>query len=92
MEVTCVSLQSVRQHQVVIVEGEPGSGKSTKLPQYLFRDIFHSEKRIICTEPRRMAARNLASRVAQEMGGVMGKHVGYRVRFEDYSEPDTAIT
>ena len=82
----------MRQNQVVIVEGEPGSGKSTKLPQYLFKDILNSEKRIICTEPRRMAARNLASRVAQEMKTDMGKLVGYRVRFEDYSEAETAIT
>ena len=82
----------MKRHQVVIIGGQPGSGKSTKLPQYLFRDVFESEKRIICTEPRRMAARSLASRVAEEMKTNMGKLVGDRVRFEDYSEPETAIT
>ena len=76
----------------MIVEGKPGTGKSTKLPQYLFKDILNSERRVVCTEPRRMAARNLATRVAKEMESELGKLVGYRVRFEDCSQPDTAIT
>ena len=62
-------LQAIENHQVTIISGETGSGKTTQVPQYLLQNAMaNGEKiRIICTEPRRIAAISVADRVAQEM-------------------------
>ncbi|TNF53556.1 MAG: ATP-dependent RNA helicase HrpA [Gammaproteobacteria bacterium] len=81
----------IARHQVVVLCGETGSGKSTQLPKIcleLGRGIFG---RIGHTQPRRIAARTLASRVAQELGGESGGLVGYKVRFHDRVRPETCI-
>ena len=78
-------------HQVVVLCGETGSGKSTQLPKIclgLGRGIFG---RIGHTQPRRIAARTLAGRIAQELGGETGGLVGYKVRFHDRVRPETGI-
>ncbi len=81
----------VRAHQVVVLCGETGSGKSTQLPK-LCLDLGRGiAGRIGHTQPRRLAARSLAARVAQELGGETGGLVGYKVRFHDRVRPETCI-
>lgn len=72
-------LDSYHQHQVFVLTGETGSGKSTQIPQLLVYDEFASRLRIACTQPRRLAATSLAARVAKEMGVSLGEHVGYHI-------------
>ncbi|KAJ2697590.1 hypothetical protein H4218_003855 [Coemansia sp. IMI 209128] len=82
-------LYAIEKHSVVIVVGEPGSGKSTQLPQYLYEAGWSANgKTIGCTQPRRIAAAMLAQRVSQEMGVELGTTVGYSVRFSDAFSPE----
>ena len=74
----------------LIISSPPGSGKSTKVPQLLL-DRCALKGRIAVLEPRRLAARMLADRVAKERGGSSGGEVGYRVRFDDKTGPQTRI-
>ncbi|KAL1411224.1 hypothetical protein Q8F55_002175 [Vanrija albida] len=81
-------LWCVERYQVVIVVGQTGSGKSTQIPQYLHEAGWTSESRVVaCTQPRRVAATSVATRVAEEVGSVLGDEVGYTIRFEDLSNP-----
>lgn len=79
----------MEQNSVVIVIAETGSGKSTQMPQYLAEANY--DKKIICTQPRRLAAKSLAKRVAMEFGTKLGQKVGYRVRFDNCTESTTKI-
>lgn len=74
-------IASVKAYQVLIIEGETGSGKTTQIPQYL-RDAGFCEggKIIGCTQPRRVAAMSVSSRVAQEMGVKLGNEVCVALR------------
>ena len=81
----------IARHQVVILCGETGSGKSTQLPKICLNLGRGLAGRIGHTQPRRIAARTLASRVAQELGGETGGLVGYKVRFHDRVRPETCI-
>jgi ATP-dependent helicase HrpA len=76
-------LDALRRHQVLIVAGDTGSGKSTQLPQYCLELGRGSEGLIAHTQPRRLAARALASRIAEELSQPVGMTVGFRVRFAD---------
>jgi HrpA-like RNA helicase len=126
-------LELLRNHRVIIVVGETGSGKTTQLLQYLYEEGFHlgpkarkrraagageveevaggertapavmnnvtkeqeeeqeDELRLICTQPRLIAATSVAERVAQEVGCPCGSVVGYKVRFDDKTGPLTRI-
>lgn len=85
-------LAAIRDHQVLIVEGETGSGKTTQIPQYLYEAGFCDDgKKVGCTQPRRVAAMSVASRVAEEMGKKLGNEVGYSIRFEDCTSERTRI-
>ncbi|CCG82017.1 ATP-dependent RNA helicase DHX8 [Taphrina deformans PYCC 5710] len=81
--------QKIRENNVIILLGETGSGKSTQLPQFLLQDF--SEGCIGVTQPRRVAAINLAKRVSEEMDVQLGKEVGYSIRFDDTSSRQTKI-
>ena len=85
-------IDAVNQHQVLIIEGETGSGKTTQIPQYLIECGFtKGDKKIGCTQPRRVAAMSVAARVAEEMGCKLGGEVGYSIRFEDCTSERTIL-
>ncbi|GKT66321.1 pre-mRNA splicing factor ATP-dependent RNA helicase PRP43 [Colletotrichum tofieldiae] len=73
-------LDKYHQSQVMILSSETGSGKSTQVPQLLVYDEYASGLQIVCTQPRRLAATELTSRVADEMGVILGEEVGYKIR------------
>ncbi|KAJ8451447.1 hypothetical protein Cgig2_017838 [Carnegiea gigantea] len=84
-------LKAVRDHQVLIIVGETGSGKTTQIPQYLHEDGYTKVGKIGCTQPRRVAAMSVAARVSQEMGVKLGHEVGYSIRFEDCTSYKTVL-
>jgi ATP-dependent helicase HrpA len=79
---------AIRDHQVVIIAGETGSGKTTQLPKIL---LELGKTSIGHTQPRRIAARTIAERISDELGTRLGGLVGYQVRFTDTVGPDTRI-
>ncbi|XP_064456891.1 probable pre-mRNA-splicing factor ATP-dependent RNA helicase mog-5 [Ornithodoros turicata] len=81
----------VRENQTVVLTGETGSGKSTQIVQYLHEAGIAKGGTIGCTEPRRVAAMSLARRVADEVDCQLGTKVGYCIRFEDCTAPETVI-
>ncbi len=83
--------RAIRDHQVVVVCGETGSGKSTQLPKICLEIGRGARGFIGHTQPRRIAARSVAERVAEELGSSLGRHVGYKVRFTDRSGPQCLI-
>ncbi|SEP79877.1 ATP-dependent helicase HrpA [Basfia succiniciproducens] len=81
----------IAQNQVVIVAGETGSGKTTQLPKMCLELGFGQKGLIGHTQPRRIAARSVAARIAEEMQTELGGIVGYKVRFNDQIGEDTQI-
>lgn len=79
---------AIRDHQVVILAGETGSGKTTQLPKIA---LALGRERIAHTQPRRIAARTIAERIADELGSELGGLVGYQVRFTDQVSEHTKI-
>ncbi|KAI4331175.1 hypothetical protein MLD38_029385 [Melastoma candidum] len=84
-------VQAVHDNQVLVVIGETGSGKTTQVTQYLAEAGYTTRGKIGCTQPRRVAAMSVAKRVAEEFGCRLGEEVGYAIRFEDCTGPDTVI-
>lgn len=71
--------------------GDTGSGKTTQMAQYLAEEGLLEKGKLGCTQPRKVAAVSVAKRVSEEVGCRMGAEVGYTIRFEDISGPDTKI-
>jgi len=84
-------LQMAIDNQVIVIQGETGSGKSTQLVQYFAEAGFAEKGKILCTQPRRVAAKSMAKRVAKECGVKVGEMVGFVVRFEQQVSPSTII-
>ncbi|CAN7996933.1 unnamed protein product, partial [Ixodes pacificus] len=96
-------VKAVTDNQILIVIGETGSGKTTQITQYLAEAGFTTRGKIGCTQPRRVAAMSVAKRVAEEFGCRLGQEarpqtwfterlpVGYTIRFEDCTSPETLI-
>lgn len=90
-------VDALNRHQVIVVAGETGSGKTTQLPKMLAEvlgvaDAEPGERGMIAhTQPRRIAARSVAERLAEELGTTIGDDVGYQVRFTDESSKKTRI-
>lgn len=76
-------LDLIKNHQVVVIAGETGSGKTTQIPKLCLDAGRGVMGRIGCTQPRRLAARSVAERLAEELGSSLGELVGYQVRFHD---------
>uniref|UniRef100_A0A2A4J898 RNA helicase n=1 Tax=Heliothis virescens TaxID=7102 RepID=A0A2A4J898_HELVI len=83
--------KAVADNQILIVIGETGSGKTTQITQYLAECGLTARGKIACTQPRRVAAMSVAKRVAEEFGCRLGQEVGYTIRFEDCTSPETVI-
>lgn len=83
--------QAILDNQVVIVCGETGSGKTTQLPKICISIGRGVQGAIAHTQPRRVAARTVASRIAHELKTELGGMVGYKIRFNDRVSPDTCI-
>lgn len=86
-------LDAVAQNQIVVVEGETGSGKTTQIPQFLVESGYATpgSSCVACTQPRRVAATSIATRVAEEMDVTLGQTVGYTIRFEDVTDPHSTV-
>ncbi|KAL8968479.1 MAG: hypothetical protein Q9183_002441 [Haloplaca sp. 2 TL-2023] len=90
-------VQTVNEHQVTIISGETGSGKSTQSVQFILDDMIQrqlgSSANIVCTQPRRISALGLADRVSDERCAIVGDEIGYAIRGESKVRPgQTRIT
>ncbi len=81
----------IRDNQVVVIAGETGSGKTTQIPKICLEAGLGVRGRIGCTQPRRLAARSVSERIAEELGGQLGDIVGYQVRFLDLVKAHSLI-
>src|SRR6201989_1272500 len=82
---------AIRDHQVVVIAGETGSGKTTQLPKIALELGRGVRGGIAHTQPRRLAARTVAERIAEEHDVPLGEAVGYAVRFNDRSSENTLV-
>jgi pre-mRNA-splicing factor ATP-dependent RNA helicase DHX16 len=85
-------IAAIEEHQILVIVGETGSGKTTQLPQYLHEAGYTKNgMKVGCTQPRRVAAMSVAARVADEVGVKVGNEVGYSIRFEDCTSDKTIL-
>ncbi|GAB0091162.1 RNA helicase [Sergentomyia squamirostris] len=86
-------LEKVHENQVIVIVSETGSGKTTQVPQYLLEDATNHRQpcRIICTQPRRLAAMSVADRVSYERGENLGDCVGYQIRLDSRTSPTSNL-
>jgi ATP-dependent helicase HrpB len=83
--------QTLAAHRNVVLQAPPGAGKSTGVPLALLDEAWRGDARIVMLEPRRLAARAVATRMAQVLGEAVGRTVGYRTRLETKVSKDTRI-
>ena len=83
--------EAIQAHQVVVLAGETGSGKTTQIPKMCLAAGRGDRGRIACTQPRRVAALSVSRRVSEELGVAWGREVGCKVRFSDQTTPSTVI-
>ena len=84
-------MEALRAHQVVVVAGETGSGKTTQLPKMCLELGLAEHGQIGCTQPRRVAAMSVSKRVAEELGVAWGREVGCKMRFNDDTSRETRL-
>ncbi len=84
-------LDALARHQIIIVSGDTGSGKTTQLPKLALLADRGRSGRVGITQPRRLAAVSMARRVAEELHCHLGHQVGYQVRFDDHTSDETII-
>lgn len=83
--------KAIRENQVVVIAGETGSGKTTQIPKLCLLEGRGTTGLIGHTQPRRLAARSVADRIAEELKSPLGQFVGYQVRFTDQTNEGTAV-
>ena len=83
--------QTIQDNQVTIIAGETGSGKTTQIPKICLQAGLGRAGQIACTQPRRIAAKSVAQRVADEINVPLGQAVGYQVRFDEKFSQDGYI-
>ena len=83
--------EAIKHHQVVIIAGETGSGKTTQIPKICLELGLGVKGYIGHTQPRRLAARSVANRIAEELKTEIGQLVGYKVRFSDHVSDSTLV-
>lgn len=84
-------IDAIQKNRVLIISGETGSGKTTQIPKFCLKAGLGIKGLIGCTQPRRIAAVNVAKRIAHEFGQPAGQAVGYKIRFDDNIRPETYI-
>lgn len=86
-------LNSIQKNRTTMISAETGSGKSTQVAQYVMEKSaqLHEHCRIVCVLPRRIAVKTVAKRVAEERQTLLGKTVGYQVRLDDCTTPETSL-
>ena len=84
-------ISTIRNHQVVVIAGETGSGKTTQIPKMCLEAGMGVEARIGCTQPRRVAALSISRRIAEELNVAWSREVGCKIRFDDRSSAETYI-
>ena len=82
---------AIRDHPVVVIAGETGSGKTTQIPKMCLEAGLGIEAMVGCTQPRRVAALSISKRIAEELGVSWGREVGCKIRFDDRSGPETYL-
>jgi len=84
-------ITAIKNNRVLIISGETGSGKTTQIPKLCLKAGQGKNRKIGCTQPRRIAAINVANRIAWELNEKIGQSVGYKIRFDDKTQHATAI-
>ena len=84
-------IDAVADNRVVVISGETGSGKTTQIPKFCLEAGRGIDGKIGCTQPRRIAAMTVASRIAEELGEEVGGSVGYKIRFQDQTGANSYI-
>lgn len=84
-------VRAIREHPVIVLAGETGSGKTTQIPKFCIEAGRGRRGMIACTQPRRVAALSVSRRVAEELGVAWGREVGCKIRFDDRTSRQTAV-